>query len=111
MYRLGRQEGREFLTLRTLLGSADVLIYDFRENQEKCPPSNLRSFSALKIAQFISVQQRIRESKPGGQACQEQAGPLGKLLLQFRGGLALVGLDEIVEDVTPCNFASIVPIL
>lgn len=59
----------------------------------------------------FSVQQRIRESKPGGQAYQEQAGSLGKLLLQFRGSLASVVFNEIVEDVTPCDFASIVPIL
>lgn len=81
------------------------------QTQEKSSLNNLRSFSPLKIAQFISVQQRIHESKPGGQAYQEQAGSLGKLLFQLRGGLALVGLDESVEDVTPCNFASIVPVL
>lgn len=99
------------MTLWMLLWSPAVLIYSFRENQEKSCPNNPHSFSPLKIAQLISVQQRIHESQPGRQANQEQAGSLGKLLLQFRRGLALVGLDEIVKDVTPCDFAGIVPVL
>lgn len=60
---------------------------------------------------FPTVQQRIRDSKPGGQSYEEQAGSLGKFQLQLRASLPFVGLDEFGKNLHSQAFAGIVPLL
>lgn len=101
IYRLERQDAGEFLISGTVFWSLLCPVPKIWAIVRASVPQQSPFLFSFEDHLTVFLFSKVRESQPGGQADQEQTSSLGKLLLQLRGSLALVGFNEIVEDVIP----------